>query len=572
MVNVKDVKLGKNTRKSFAKINEVLDMPNLIEVQKNSYQWFVEEGLKEVFSEASTITDYNGNLELNFVGYRFDDEPKYSIAECKARDATYAVPLRVTARLNNTETGEIKESEVFMGDFPKMTDSGTFVINGAERVIVSQLVRSPGVYYAFDKDKTGKDLFKTTVIPNRGAWLEYEMDSNDVVYVRIDKNRKIPLTTFLRAIGETGTNEEIEQTYGKDERITQTIMQKDQTANREEALLEVYKKLRPGEPPTVESAENHLNNLFFDAKRYDLSRFGRYKYNKKLGIASRLAGHRLSQPAVDPLTGEVLAEAGELIDFDQATKIEAAGVREVYIKVEVKEFVTSATGETETRLEEHEVKIVGSNMVDIKDFVNFDCTKLGINEKVSFPVLQQILDECESDDELMEAVKANADELVPKHITVDDIIATVSYFLNLCDGVGTVDDIDHLGNRRIRCVGELLQNQFRIGFTRMERVVHERMNTQPQDGTEAITPASLINIKPITAAIREFFGSSPLSQFMDQNNPLAELTHKRRLSALGPGGLSRDRAGFEVRDVHYTHYGRMCPIETPEGPNIGLIS
>ncbi|MBQ8120157.1 MAG: DNA-directed RNA polymerase subunit beta, partial [Ruminococcus sp.] len=488
------------------------------------------------------------------------------------RDATYAVPLRVTARLNNTETGEIKESEVFMGDFPKMTDSGTFVINGAQRVIVSQLERSPGVYYAFDKDKTGKDLFKTTVIPNRGAWLEYEMDSNDVVYVRIDKNRKIPLTTFLRAIGETGTNEEIEQTYGKDERITQTIMQKDQTANREEALLEVYKKLRPGEPPTVESAENHLNNLFFDAKRYDLSRFGRYKYNKKLGIASRLAGHRLSQPAVDPLTGEVLADAGELIDFDQATKIEAAGVREVYIKVEVKEFVTSATGETETRLEEHEVKIVGSNMVDIKDFVNFDCTKLGINEKVSFPVLQQILDECESDDELMEAVKANADELVPKHITVDDIIATVSYFLNLCDGVGTVDDIDHLGNRRIRCVGELLQNQFRIGFTRMERVVHERMNTQPQDGTEAITPASLINIKPITAAIREFFGSSPLSQFMDQNNPLAELTHKRRLSALGPGGLSRDRAGFEVRDVHYTHYGRMCPIETPEGPNIGLIS
>ena len=572
MVNVKDVKLGKNTRKSFAKINEVLDMPNLIEVQKNSYQWFVEEGLKEVFSEASTITDYNGNLELNFVGYRFDDEPKYSIAECKARDATYAVPLRVTARLNNTETGEIKESEVFMGDFPKMTDSGTFVINGAERVIVSQLVRSPGVYYAFDKDKTGKDLFKTTVIPNRGAWLEYEMDSNDVVYVRIDKNRKIPLTTFLRAIGETGTNEEIEQTYGKDERITQTIMQKDQTANREEALLEVYKKLRPGEPPTVESAENHLNNLFFDAKRYDLSRFGRYKYNKKLGIASRLAGHRLSQPAVDPLTGEVLAEAGELIDFDQATKIEGAGVREVYIKVEVKEFVTNASGETETRLEEHEVKIVGSNMVDIKDFVSFDCTKLGINEKVSFPVLAQILDECESDDELMEAIKSNADELVPKHITVDDIVATVSYFLNLCDGVGTVDDIDHLGNRRIRCVGELLQNQFRIGFTRMERVVHERMNTQPQDGAEAITPASLINIKPITAAIREFFGSSPLSQFMDQNNPLAELTHKRRLSALGPGGLSRDRAGFEVRDVHYTHYGRMCPIETPEGPNIGLIS
>ena len=572
MVNVKDVKLGKNTRKSFAKINEVLEMPNLIEVQKNSYQWFIDEGLKEVFSEASTITDYNGNLELNFVGYRFDDEPKYSIAECKARDATYAVPLRVTARLNNTETGEIKESEVFMGDFPKMTDSGTFVINGAERVIVSQLVRSPGVYYAFDKDKTGKDLFKTTVIPNRGAWLEYEMDSNDVVYVRIDKNRKIPLTTFLRAIGETGTNEEIEAEYGKDERITQTIMQKDQTANREEALLEVYKKLRPGEPPTVESAENHLNNLFFDAKRYDLSRFGRYKYNKKLGIASRLAGHRLSQPVIDPMTGEILADAGELVDFDQATKIEAAGVREVFVKVEVKEFVTAPTGETETRLEEHEVKIIGSNMVDINDFIeDIDAASLGINEKVSFPVLRQILEECESQDEIIETVKAKADELVPKHITVDDIIATVSYFLNLCDGVGTVDDIDHLGNRRIRSVGELLQNQFRIGFTRMERVVHERMNIQSQD-SEVITPAALINIRPITAAIREFFGSSPLSQFMDQNNPLAELTHKRRLSALGPGGLSRDRAGFEVRDVHYTHYGRMCPIETPEGPNIGLIS
>ncbi len=571
MVNVKDVKLGKNTRKSFAKINEVLEMPNLIEVQKNSYKWFIEEGLKEVFSEASTITDYNGNLELNFVGYRFDDQPKYSIAECKARDATYSVPLRVTARLNNTETGEIKESEVFMGDFPKMTDSGTFVINGAERVIVSQLVRSPGVYYAFDKDKTGKDLFKTTVIPNRGAWLEYEMDSNDVVYVRIDKNRKIPLTTFLRAIGETGTNEEIEAEYGKDERIEQTILQKDQTANREEALLEVYKKLRPGEPPTVESAENHLNNLFFDAKRYDLSRFGRYKYNKKLGIASRLAGHRLSQPVIDPLTGEILAEAGELVDFDQATKIEAAGVREVFVRVEVKEFVTAATGETEIRLEEHEVKIIGSNMVDIADFVNFDAKSLGVNEKVSFPVLRQILDECDSEEELMEAVKSRVDELVPKHITVDDIIATVSYFLNLCDGVGTVDDIDHLGNRRIRSVGELLQNQFRIGFTRMERVVHERMNIQSQD-TEVATPAALINIRPITAAIREFFGSSPLSQFMDQNNPLAELTHKRRLSALGPGGLSRDRAGFEVRDVHYTHYGRMCPIETPEGPNIGLIS
>ena len=570
MVNVKDVKLGKNTRKSFAKINEVLEMPNLIEVQKNSYQWFLDEGLKEVFRDVSAITDYNGTLELTFVGYHFDEEAKYSVAECKARDVTYAVPLRVTARLNNTETGEIKESEVFMGDFPKMTDSGTFVINGAERVIVSQLVRSPGVYYAFDKDKTGKDLFKTTVIPNRGAWLEYEMDSNDVVYVRIDKNRKIPLTTFLRSLG-IGTNEEIEEVFGPDERLTQTIMQKDQTANREEALLEVYKKLRPGEPPTVDSAVTHLNNLFFDAKRYDLSRFGRYKYNKKLGVGSRLSGHRLSRPVVNPMTGEVMAEAGDLISFDKAMEIETAGVMEAYVDVEVKEHLTSATGEAVTKLEECEVKIIGNGMVDINAYVDFDCTELGINEKVSFKALKEILEDSENEEELKENIKLKADDLVPKHITIDDIIATVSYFLNLCEGVGTVDDIDHLGNRRIRSVGELLQNQFRIGFTRMERVIRERMNIQSQ-GTEVVTPTALINIRPITAAIREFFGSSPLSQFMDQNNPLAELTHKRRLSALGPGGLSRDRAGFEVRDVHYTHYGRMCPIETPEGPNIGLIS
>ena len=570
MVNVKDVKLGKNTRKSFAKINEVLEMPNLIGVQKNSYQWFLDEGLKEVFRDVSAITDYNGTLELTFVGYHFDEEAKYSVAECKARDVTYAVPLRVTARLNNTETGEIKESEVFMGDFPKMTDSGTFVINGAERVIVSQLVRSPGVYYAFDKDKTGKDLFKTTVIPNRGAWLEYEMDSNDVVYVRIDKNRKIPLTTFLRSLG-IGTNEEIEEVFGPDERLTQTIMQKDQTANREEALLEVYKKLRPGEPPTVDSAVTHLNNLFFDAKRYDLSRFGRYKYNKKLGVGSRLSGHRLSRPVVNPMTGEVMAEAGDLISFDKAMEIETAGVMEAYVDVEVKEHLTSATGEAVTKLEECEVKIIGNGMVDINAYVDFDCTELGINEKVSFKALKEILEDSENEEELKENIKLKADDLVPKHITIDDIIATVSYFLNLCEGVGTVDDIDHLGKRRIRSVGELLQNQFRIGFTRMERVIRERMNIQSQ-GTEVVTPTALINIRPITAAIREFFGSSPLSQFMDQNNPLAELTHKRRLSALGPGGLSRDRAGFEVRDVHYTHYGRMCPIETPEGPNIGLIS
>ena len=571
MVNVKDVKLGKNTRKSFAKINEVLEMPNLIEVQKNSYQWFLDEGLKEVFRDISTITDYNGNLELNFIDYRFDEEPKYSVAECKERDVTYAAPLRVTARLNNTETGEIKESEVFMGDFPLMTDSGTFVINGAERVIVSQLVRSPGVYYSFDKDKTGKDLFKSTVIPNRGAWLEYEMDSNDVVYVRIDKNRKIPLTTFIRSLGY-GTNDEIEQLFGPDERLRQTILQKDQTENREEALLEVYKKLRPGEPPTVDSAVSHLNNLFFDARRYDLSRFGRYKYNKKLGVGSRLSGHVLSRPVVNPLTGEVMAEAGEFINFDRAMEIENAGVCEAFVTVEVREMVTSATtGETIAKTEQCEVKIIGNGMVDISNFVDFDTAELGINEKVSFSILKEILEDSDSKEEMIENIKARADELVPKHIIVDDIVATISYFLNLCEGVGTVDDIDHLGNRRIRSVGELLQNQFRIGFTRMERVIRERMNIQSQD-IEVVTPAALINIRPITAAIKEFFGSSPLSQFMDQNNPLAELTHKRRLSALGPGGLSRDRAGFEVRDVHYTHYGRMCPIETPEGPNIGLIS
>ncbi|MBQ8883294.1 MAG: DNA-directed RNA polymerase subunit beta [Oscillospiraceae bacterium] len=570
MVNVKDVKLGKNTRKSFAKINEILEMPNLIEVQKNSYKWFIDEGLREVFRDVGTITDYNGILELNFVDFRIDETPKYTAAECKERDVTYSAALRVTARLNNTETGEIKESEVYMGDFPLMTDSGTFVINGAERVIVSQLVRSPGVYYAVETDKTGKDLFKSTVIPNRGAWLEYEMDSNDVVYVRIDKNRKIPLTTFLRSLG-LGTNEQLEDVFCNDHRLNQTILlQKDQTVNREEALLEVYKKLRPGEPPTVDSAETHLNNLFFDARRYDLSRFGRYKYNKKLGVASRLAGHILSRDVINPLTGEIMAQAGELIKYDRAVEIEAAGVYEVYVTVEVKEFV-NINGENTVRTDNKEVKIIGNGMVDINKYIDFDATEYGINEKVSFKALKEILEGSENEEELRENIRLRADDLVPKHITLDDIYASVSYFLNLCEGVGLVDDIDHLGNRRIRSVGELLQNQFRIGFTRMERVVRERMNTQSQE-TDVITPAALINIRPITAAIKEFFGSSPLSQFMDQNNPLAELTHKRRLSALGPGGLSRDRAGFEVRDVHYSHYGRMCPIETPEGPNIGLIS
>ena len=569
MVNVKDVKLGKTTRKSFAKINEVLKMPNLIEVQKKSYKWFLDEGLREVFRDVSSITDYNRTLELSFIDYRIDDEPKYTVAECKERDVTYAAPLRVTARLNNTETGEIKESEVFMGDFPLMTDSGTFVINGAERVIVSQLVRSPGVYYSFDKDKTGKDLFKSTVIPSRGAWLEYEMDSNDVVYVRIDKNRKIPITTFIRAIG-IGTNDDIYKTFGEDERLIHTIHLKDQTANREEALLEVYRKLRPGEPPTVDSAVSHLYNLFFDPKRYDLARFGRYKFNNKLGIASRLAGHTLSQPVVNPMTGEIMADAGELVDYKKAEEIQNAGVKEAFVNVEVKESL-NIEGEIINKVEEKEVKIISNGMVDIKKYVDFDVEELGINELVCFDVLKEILETSETENELKENIKSRVDELVSKNITYDDIIATISYFLNLCEGVGTVDDIDHLGNRRIRSVGELLQNQFRIGFTRMERVVRERMNIQSQD-LDVVTPAALINIRPVTAAIKEFFGSSPLSQFMDQNNPLAELTHKRRLSALGPGGLSRDRAGFEVRDVHYTHYGRMCPIETPEGPNIGLIS
>ena len=539
-------------------------------MQKNSYQWFKNEGLKEVFRDVSAITDYNGNLVLNFVDYKIDDTPKYTIAECKERDVTYAAPLRVTATLWNKETGDVKESEIFMGDFPLMTESGTFIINGAERVIVSQLVRSPGVYYSFEKDKTGKDLFKATVIPNRGAWLEYEMDSSDVVYVRIDKNRKIPLTTFIRAIG-VSSDEEIFDLFGSDDRLAQTILQKDGTKNNSDALIDVYKKLRPGEPPTVESAIAHLNNLFFDAKRYDLARFGRYKFNKKLGIGTRISGHILSRPVINPLTGEIMADEGEKISFDKAMEIEQAGVYEVYLTVEVKEYYVTETGENATRMVEKEVKVIGNGMVDITGYVDFDVEQYGINEKVSFKVLKDILETSADAEEIEENVKKRVDELVPKHIILDDIYATISHFLNLCEGVGFVDDIDHLGNRRIRSVGELLQNQFRIGFARMERVVKERMNLQSQD-METITPQALVNIRPITAAIKEFFGSSPLSQFMDQNNPLAELTHKRRLSALGPGGLSRDRAGFEVRDVHYSHYGRMCPIETPEGPNIGLIS
>ncbi|MDE5946804.1 MAG: DNA-directed RNA polymerase subunit beta [Oscillospiraceae bacterium] len=570
MVNVKPKKLGKNVRMSFGKINEVLEMPNLIEVQKNSYKWFREEGLKEVFRDMTSITDYNGNLVLTFKDYKFDDTPKYTIAQCKERDATYQVALRATATLSNRETGASCESEIYLGDFPLMTESGTFVINGAERVIVSQLVRSPGVYYSSEKDKTGKDLFKTTVIPNRGAWIEYEMDSNDIVYVRIDKNRKIPVTTFIRAMG-LGTDDEIYEFFGADERLKQTILQKDSTKNSDDALIDMYKKLRPGEPPTVESAITHLNNLFFDAKRYELCRFGRYKYNKKLGIASRLAGHILSRPIENPLTGEIMLDAGETATYEKACEIEQAGVYEAYVTVESKEYWTNENGENAIRMVEREVKIIGNGMVDIKGYVDFDTEKYGINEKVSFKVLQEIIENSADADEIEENVKKRVDDLIPKHIILDDIYATISYFINLCNGVGLVDDIDHLGNRRIRSVGELLQNQFKIGFSRMEKTIREKMNTQSQDTTH-LTPQSLVNIRAISSAIKEFFCSSPLSQFMDQNNPLAELTHKRRLSALGPGGLSRDRAGFEVRDVHYSHYGRMCPIETPEGPNIGLIS
>ncbi len=556
MVNVNSVQLGNNTRMSFSRINEVMEMPNLIEVQKESYQWFLDVGLKEVFRDISEITDYTGNLVLEFVDYKMDDKPKYTVTECKERDATYAAPMRVRARLLNKETGEIKENEVYMGDFPIMTDGGTFVINGAERVIVSQLVRSPGVYYGMNYDKTGKKLFTSTVIPNRGAWLEYESDQNDLFYVRIDKNRKIYITTFIRALG-ISTNEEILDLFGHDARIMETL-EKDPTKNAEEALLEVYKKLRPGEPPTLETAQAHLDSLFFDAHRYDLSRVGRYKYNKKLAISGRLAGNKLAFPIANPSTGEILADAGEIITKEKAHELEQAGVREATLDVDGVE-----------------VKVISNGMVDIADYVSFSQEELedmGINEKVNFEVLCEILDTCGDDlDSIKNELRARCDDLIPKHITTDDIFASINYLNCLAMDVGTIDDIDHLGNRRIRSVGELLQNQFRIGFTRMERVVRERMTLQAQEPDKA-TPQALINIRPVVASIKEFFGSSPLSQFMDQTNPLAELTHKRRLSALGPGGLSRDRAGFEVRDVHYSHYGRMCPIETPEGPNIGLIS
>ena len=557
MANVKPVKLGKNTRMSFAGINEVMQMPNLIEVQKNSYKWFLDVGLREVFRDIDEITDYTGNLVLTFIDYRMDEKPKYSVAECKERDATYSAPLRVLARLYNKETGEIKENEVFMGDFPIMTDSGTFVINGAERVIISQLVRSPGVYYGFTYDKNGKKLFTSTVIPNRGAWLEYETDQNDIFNVRIDKNRKLPITTFIRALG-LSSNNDIREFFGDDDRIEATL-EKDTTKNTEEALLEVYRKLRPGEPPTLESAETHVNNLFFDPHRYDISRVGRYKYNKKLALTDRIEGGVSVNDVFSPFTGELLVSAGEKITSEKAEAIDRAGVKEVTLDVEGKH-----------------VKVISNNMVDPLDFIEGvtreELEEIAINEKVRFSVLKEIIEEYGDDKEvLLEQMQLRCDDLIPKHIIIDDIFASINYLNCLGNELGTTDDIDHLGNRRIRSVGELLQNQFRIGFTRMERVVRERMTLQAQEPDKA-TPAALINIRPVMAAIKEFFGSSPLSQFMDQTNPLAELTHKRRLSALGPGGLSRDRAGFEVRDVHYSHYGRMCPIETPEGPNIGLIS
>ena len=559
MTNVSPVARGSRTRMSFGKIKEVMEMPNLIEIQKDSYRWFLETGLKEVFRDIADITDYTGNWVLKFVDYRMDDKPKYTIRECKERDASYSAPMRVKARLLNKETGVVKESEVYMGDFPIMTDSGTFIINGAERAIVSQLVRSPGVYYDMTHDKTGIELYSNTVIPNRGAWLEYETDVNDLFYVRIDKNRQIFITTFIRALG-LSSNTDIREFFGYDPRLEATL-ERDETQNTEEALMEVFKKLRPGEPATLETAQTHLDNLFFDPYRYDISRVGRYKYNKKLSLFDRIVGATLSQPVIAPLTGELLAEEGEVVSKEKAIEIEQAGVNVVFVKVD----------------DDKEIKVISNGMVDIKpyfpQFTEEQLDEIGINEKVSFSVLKEILEaDVEDDNALLGLLKDRCDDLIPKHITIDDIFSSINYVNSIAFGIGRTDDIDHLGNRRIRCVGELLQNQFRIGLARMERVVRERMTLQAQEDDDKITPQTLINIRPVLMAIKEFFGSSPLSQFMDQTNPLAELTHKRRLSALGPGGLSRDRAGFEVRDVHYSHYGRMCPIETPEGPNIGLIS
>ena len=546
---VHPISVGKTHRMSYSKIDEVMDMPNLIEVQKNSYKWFLEEGLREVFNDVSPIQDYTGNLVLEFVDYSLDGKPKYSEEECKERDVTYSAPLKVKIRLINKGTNEVKEQEVFMGDFPLMTENGTFIINGAERVIVSQLVRSPGVYYDESIDKSGKELFSATVIPNRGAWLEYETDSNDILWVRIDRTRKVPITVLLRALG-FGTDEIIENVLGEDERLKATL-QRDNTKNEEEALIEVYRRLRPGEPPTVDSAKSLLDVLFFDEKRYDLAKVGRYKFNKKLCISARITNQKAAEDIKDPRTGEILAEANEKITREKAAIIQNAGINEVNVSIDGRS-----------------VKVIGNNTVDINEYVKFDISDLNIKELVNVKPLKDIMNKFDSETDIKEEIKARINELIPKHIVIDDILASISYNINLAFFIGHTDDIDHLGNRRIRSVGELLQNQFRIGLSRMERVVKERMTIQDID---VVTPQQLVNIRPVAAAIKEFFGSSQLSQFMDQPNPLAELTHKRRLSALGPGGLSRERAGFEVRDVHHSHYGRMCPIETPEGPNIGLI-
>ena len=556
---VKDVWYGKTHRKSFARTDEILEMPYLLEIQKKSYKWFLETGLQEVFNDVDSITDYAGNLELSFISFSMDDPPKYTIEECKAQDMTYAAPMKVQVHLRNKATNEIKEQSIFMGDFPIMTDAGTFVINGAERVIVSQLVRSPGVYFSKNADKADNITFAATVIPYRGAWLEYETDLSDIFYVRIDKNRKLPVTCLIRAIGPR-TDAGIIDLFGEDPRLLATL-EKDACKSYEESMLEIYRKLRPGEPPTVDSAESLMNSLFFDPRRYDLSGVGRYKFNKKLAIWTRLSGQKLGEPVADPATGEIVAEKGEVLTREKAQMLDGLGVNEAV--VEVDDLHTGV----------HMVKVFSNGMVDMSKFVDFDPAQAGITEKVCGKVLRELLDKREaeglSQEDFLDLLKDNMDRLIPKHITVDDIMASINYLNCLAFGVGVPDDIDHLGNRRLRCVGELLQNQFRIGFTRMERVIRERMTIQDLD---IVTPQSLINIRPVTAAIKEFFGSSPLSQFMDQTNPLAELTHKRRLSALGPGGLSRDRASFDVRDIHYSHYGRLCPIETPEGPNIGLIS
>ncbi len=550
---IRPVPAGKSVRMSYSRQKEVLEMPNLIEIQKDSYQWFLDEGLKEVFEDISPIADFAGHLSLEFVDFTLcKDDIKYTIEECKERDATYAAPLKVKVRLCNKDKDEINEHEIFMGDLPLMTDTGSFVINGAERVIVSQLVRSPGIYYGIDHDKIGKELYSCTVIPNRGAWLEYETDSNDVFYVRVDRTRKVPVTVLIRALGY-GTNAEITELFGEEPKLLASFG-KDTSDNYQDGLLELYKKIRPGEPLSVDSAESLLNSMFFDPRRYDLAKVGRYKFNKKLHFKNRITGQILAEDVVDTTTGEILAEAGKTVTMEQAEAIQNAAVPYVWVQTE-----------------ERNVKVLSNMMVDLAAYVGFDPEEAGVTELVFYPVLADILEKAGDmgEDELKAEIRRHIHDLIPKHITKEDIIASINYNMHLEFGVGTKDDIDHLGNRRIRAVGELLQNQYRIGLSRMERVVRERMTTQDMEG---ITPQSLINIKPVTAAVKEFFGSSQLSQFMDQNNPLSELTHKRRLSALGPGGLSRDRAGFEVRDVHYTHYGRMCPIETPEGPNIGLIN